>query len=70
MTYYEGGEVSAGSGDDTPTAWLEEVDFYLSTDRKWHWRVRAANGQIFAASHQGFVFKNSAKRNYRRSIRG
>lgn len=46
-----------------------EVEYYLSPDRKWRWRVRASNGQVVSASHQGFWSKWNAKRNYRRVSR-
>lgn len=45
-----------------------EVQYYKDPESKWRWRVRGRNGEVFAASHQGFATKWGAKRNYRKGL--
>jgi uncharacterized protein YegP (UPF0339 family) len=41
------------------------VEFYTDRAGFWRWRVTAANGQIVAASSEGFASKQKAQENYR-----
>lgn len=40
-------------------------EYYKDSKGEWRWQLRARNGEIIAASTEGFTRKWSAKRNYR-----
>ena len=39
------------------------ISFYKDKNDKWRWRIKAANGEILAASSQGFVRRIDARAN-------
>ena len=40
---------------------------YLDTERRFRWQLKAKNGEIEAASHQGFYSEAEARANMRRT---
>lgn len=46
-----------------------EPEFYKDPQGYWRWRRVSTNGEVYAASHEGFRSKWGAKRNYKRSRR-
>ncbi len=43
------------------------LDIYRSGNGEWRWRVKHGNGQVLAASSEGFSGKAGAKRNFKRA---
>lgn len=48
----------------------DRLNLYKDSNGEWRWSVVTANGEILAASSEGFTRKWSAKRNYKRTVRG
>ena len=42
-----------------------KTEFYQDNAKEWRWRITAANGEIVAASSEGFKSEGGAKSNYR-----
>lgn len=41
-----------------------DPQYYMDVAGQWRWRVKATNGEIVAASSEGFASKQSAEENY------
>jgi uncharacterized protein len=44
------------------TTSASQYDVYQDTKNEWRWRLKATNGQIIAASSEGYVNKHGADR--------
>lgn len=44
---------------------MSGIEFYTDRAGYWRWRVKGANGEIVAASSEGFASKQKAQENYR-----
>ena len=42
----------------------QPVEFYRDSSNEWRWRVRADNGEIIAASTEGYEHMIDANTNY------